>query len=212
MPYTNQRYIPTYHFHRFTLAIVLFSSCGLAFAAQQSAAQLSPEQQSAPTDYKLQVLKDCKLLSERPLTAAELDAWQNLKKAELKMDQLQIPMDQMSKALGPHQDKMEQLSAELEQQTKWDRMPDETLLEQTRMTAERIEDITDSYQGDIDAISNYGDEISKVAETFEQQITAQLPEGSFDQLRVVKPGETPDKSCQSGMFFSKSLHFNKNKS
>ena len=212
MQSTKQRYIPTHHFHRFTLAIVLFSSCGLAFAAQQSAAQLSPEQQSAPTDYKLQVLKDCKLLSERPLTAAELDAWQNLKKAELKMDQLQIPMDQMSKALGPHQDKMEQLSAELEQQTKRDRMPDETLLEQTRMTAERIEDITDSYQGDIDAISQYGDEISKVAETFEQQITAQLPEGSFDQLRVVKPGETPDKSCQSGMFFSKSLHFNKNKS
>lgn len=193
MQSTNQRYIPTHHFHRFTLAIVLLSSCGLALAAQQS----------APTDYKLQVLKDCKLLSERPLTAAELSAWQNLKKAELKMDQLQIPLDQMSKALGPHQDKMEQLSAELEQQTKRDRMPDETLLEQTRMTAERIEDITDSYQGDIDAISQYGDEISKVAKTFEQQITAQLPEGSFDQLRVVKPGETPDKNCQSGMFFSK---------
>ncbi len=195
----KQRYIPTHYFHRFTLAIVLLSSCGLALAAQQS----------APTDYKLQVLKDCKLLSERPLTAAELNAWQNLKKAELKMDQLQIPLDQMSKALGPHQDKMEQLSAELEQQTKRDRMPDETLLEQTRMTAERIEDITDSYQGDIDAISQYGDEISKVAKTFEQQITAQLPEGSFDQLRVVKPGETPDKNCQSGMFFSKSLRFNK---
>ncbi|ALZ76868.1 hypothetical protein [Rheinheimera sp. F8] len=207
MPSSKQRYIPTYHFHRFTLVIVLLSSCGLALAAQQSSAK-----QSAPTDYKLQVLKDCKLLSERALTAAELDAWQNLKKAELKMDQLQIPLDQMSKALEPHQDKMEQLSAELELQTKRDRMPDETLLEQTRMTAERIEDITDSYQGDIDAISSYGDEISKVAKTFEQQITAQLPQGSYDQLRVLKPGEQPDKNCQSGMFFSKSLHFNKNKS
>ncbi len=209
MPSTKPRYIPTYHFHRFTLAMVLLSSCGLAFAAQQSAAQPSPAQQSAPTDYKLQVLKDCKLLSERPLTTAELSAWQNLKKAELKMDQLQIPLDQMSKALQPHQDKMEQLSAELEQQTKRDRMPDETLLEQTRMTAERIEDITDSYQGDIDAISSYGDEISKVANTFEQQITAQLPQGSYDQLRVLTPGEMPDKNCQSGMFFSKSLRFNK---
>jgi len=199
MPSTKQRYIPTHHFHRFTLAMVLLSSCGLALATQQS----------TPTDYKLQVLKDCKLLSERPLTTAELSAWQNLKKAELKMDQLQIPLDQMSNALEPHQDKMEQLSAELEQQTKRDRMPDETLLEQTRMTAERIEDITDSYQGDIDAISSYGDEISKVAKTFEQQITAQLPQDSYDQLRVLTPGETPDKSCQSGMFFSKSLHFNK---
>ncbi|WP_430455640.1 hypothetical protein [Rheinheimera sp.] len=199
MPSTKQRYIPTYHFHRFTVAMVLLSSCGLALAAQQS----------TPTDYKLQVLKDCKLLSERPLTTAELSAWQNLKKAELKMDQLQIPLDQMSKALEPHQDKMEQLSAELEQQTKRDRIPDETLLEQTRMTAERIEDITDSYQGDIDAISSYGDEISKVAKTFEQQITAQLPQGSYDQLRVLTPGEIPDKNCQSGMFFSKSLRFNK---
>lgn len=80
MPSTKQRQIPTHHFHRFTLAILLFSSCGLALAAQQS-----PAQQSAPTDHKLQVLKDCKLLSERPLTAAELSSWQNLKKAELKM-------------------------------------------------------------------------------------------------------------------------------
>ncbi|MDZ7869708.1 MAG: hypothetical protein U5L02_11030 [Rheinheimera sp.] len=204
MQFTRQRYIPTHHFHRFTLAVLLASSCGLALAAQQA-----PAQQSAPTNYKLQVLKDCKLLSERPLTTAELSAWQNLKKAELKMDQLQIPLDQMSKALEPHQDKMEQLSAELEQQTKRDRMPDEDLLEQTRLTAERIEDITDSYQGDIDAISSYGDEISKVAKTFEQQITAQLPQGSYDQLRVLTPGEQPDKNCQSGMFFSKSLRFNK---
>lgn len=204
MQSNSQRNILTQHVHRFSLAILLFSSCGLALATQQALAQ-----QSSPTDYKLQVLKDCKVLSERPLTAAELSAWQNLKKAELKMDQLQIPLDQMSKALQPHQDKMEQLSAELEQQTKRDRMPDDTLLEQTRMTAERIEDITHSYQGDIDAISNYGDEISQVAKTFEQQITAQLPQGSYDQLRVLTPGETPDKDCQSGMFFSKSLRFNK---
>lgn len=204
MQSTKQRYIPTHHFHRFTLAILLFSSCGLALAAQQATAQ-----QSRPTDYKLQVLKDCKLLSERPLSTAELSAWQDLKKAELKMDQLQIPLDQMSKALEPHQEKIEQLSAELEQQTKRDRMPDESLLEQTRMTAERIEDITDSYQGDIDAISNYGDHISQVAKVFEQQITAQLPAGSFDQLRVVAPSDKLAADCNSGMFFSKSLPFNK---
>ena len=207
MQSTNQRIISSHHFHRFTVAVLLFSSCSFAVTSQPSATQ-----QSLLTEHKLQVLKDCKLLSERPLTAAELSAWQDLKKAELKMDQLQIPLDQMSKALEPHQDKMEQLSAELELQSKRDRMPDETLLEQTRMTAERIEDITDSYQGDIDAISSYGDEISKVAQVFEQQITAKLPAGSFDQLRVLTPGETPDKNCQRGMFFSKSLRFNKNKS
>jgi hypothetical protein len=204
---SNSQRKPTQHFHRFTVAILLLSSCGLALAAHHALAEQSP-----PTDFKLQVLKDCKLLSERPLTAAELSAWQNLKKAELKMDQLQIPLDQMSKALQPHQAKMEQLSAELEQQTKRDRMPDEMLLGQTRMTAERIEDITDSYQGDIDAISNYGDEISQIAKTFEQQITAQLPQGSYDQLRVLTPGETPDKDCRSGMFFSKSLRLNNIKS
>lgn len=203
MQSNSQRNILSQHVYRFSLAILLFSSCGLALATHEALAR-----QSSPTDYKLQVLKDCKLLSERPLTSAELSAWQNLKKAELKMDQLQIPLDQMSKALQPHQEKMEQLSAELEQQTKRDRMPDDTLLEQTRMTAERIEDITHIYQGDIDAISNYGDEISQVAKTFEQQITAQLPQGSYDQLRVLTPDETPDKDCQSGMFFSKSLRFN----
>lgn len=207
MQSTNQRVIPSHHFHRFTVAVLLFSSCSFAVTSQPSTTR-----QSVLTEHKLQVLKDCKLLSERPLTAAELSAWQDLKKAELKMDQLQIPLDQMSKALEPHQDKMEQLSAELELQTKRDRMPDETLLEQTRMTAERIEDITDSYQGDIDAISSYGDHISQVAKVFEQQITAKLPAGSFDQLRVLTPGETPDNNCQSGMFFSKSLRFNKNKS
>ncbi len=194
-----QKQIPSFHFHRFALAMLLLGSCSLAFASQQNTV----------TDHKLQVLKDCKLQSERPLTTAELSAWQDLKKAELKMDQLQIPLDQMSKALEPHQDKMEQLSAELEQQTKSHRIPDDELLEQTRMTAERIEDITDSYQGDIDAISSYGDHISQVAKVFEQQITAQLPTGSFDQLRVVTPGDKTAADCNSGMFFSKSLRFNK---
>jgi len=201
---TTHRQIPNHHFHRFTLAVLLFSSCGFALAAQQS-----PTQQSGVTAHKLQVLKDCKLQSERPLTPAEISAWQELKKAELKMDQLQIPLDQMSKALQPHQDKMEQLSAELEQQTKRERMPDETLLEQTRMTAERMEDITDSYQGDIDAISNFGEQISKIAKVFEQQVTAQLPAGSYDQLRVVAPGDKAAADCNSGMFFSKSLRVNK---
>ncbi len=199
-----QRQIPTHHFHRFTFAILLLGSCSLVLASQQATAQ-----QALTTGHKLQVLKDCKLQSERALTPTELSAWQDLKKAELKMDQLQIPMDQMSKALQPHQDKMEQLSAELEQQTKSQRIPDDELLEQTRMTAERMEDITDSYQGDIDAISSYGDHISQVAKVFEQQVTAQLPSGSYDQLRVVAPGDKLAADCNSGMFFSKSLRFNK---
>ncbi|TXH98549.1 MAG: hypothetical protein E6Q75_01035 [Rheinheimera sp.] len=199
-----QRQIPTHHFHRFTFAILLLGSCSLVLASQQATAQ-----QALTTGHKLQVLKDCKLQSERALTPTELSAWQDLKKAELKMDQLQIPMDQMSKALQPHQDKMEQLSAELEQQTKSQRIPDDELLEQTRMTAERMEDITDSYQGDIDAISSYGDHISQVAKVFEQQVTAQLPSGSYDQLRVVAPGDKLAADCNSGMFFSKSLRVNK---
>lgn len=199
-----QRQIPSHHFHRFTFAMLLLGSCSLALASQQVTAQ-----QALATGHKLQVLKDCKLLSERALTPVEISAWQDLKKAELKMDQLQIPLDQMSKALQPHQDKMEQLSVELEQQTKSHRIPDNELLEQTRMTAERIEDITDSYQGDIDAISSYGDHISQVAKVFEQQVTAQLPTGSYDQLRVVAPGDKSAADCKSGMFFSKSLRFNK---
>ncbi len=199
-----QRQIPTHHFHRFTFAILLLGSCSLVLASQQVTAE-----QALASGHKLQVLKDCKLQSERDLTPAELSAWQDLKKAELKMDQLQIPLDQMSKALQPHQDKMEQLSAELEQQTKSQRIPDDNLLEQTRMTAERIEDITDSYQGDIDAISSYGDQISLVAKVFEQQVTAQLRAGSYDQLRIVVPGDKTAADCNSGMFFSKSLRFNK---
>lgn len=199
-----QRQIPTHHFHRFTFAILLLGSCSLVLASQQATAQ-----QALTTGHKLQVLKDCKLQSERALTPTELSAWQDLKKAELKTDKLQIPMDQMSKALQPHQDKMEQLSAELEQQTKSQRIPDDELLEQTRMTAERMEDITDSYQGDIDAISSYGDHISQVAKVFEQQVTAQLPSGSYDQLRVVAPGDKLAADCNSGMFFSKSLRVNK---
>ncbi len=192
--------------NRFHYALVVFASCGLATAAAQSDSTVHSPQ------HTLQVLKDCQLVSARPLSPAELGTWQDLTVAELKMQQLQIPLDEMSKALQPHQDNMTQLSNALQLQTKRDRVPDETLLEQTRMTAERIEDITDSYQRDIDAISSFGDEISHIAQKFEQQITAQLPEGSFDQLRVVKPGENPAKDCQHGMFFSKSLQVNKTKS
>lgn len=195
MQHNRQSQIPTLHFKRFALAVMLFASCGYGIAAQQS----------TPAGHKLQVLKDCKLVSERALTASELSAWQDLKTAELKMDQLQIPLDQMSEALSPLQDKMDQLSAELEQQTKRDRMPDETLLEQTRLTADRIEDITDSYQGDIDAISSFSQEMERVANVFKQQMTKDLPDGSYDQLRVLLPGEINTSGCQTGMFLHKSI-------
>lgn len=192
-------FTPVRHFSRLAFAMLFTASCSLTAAVQQS----------ATTDHSLQVFKDCKLISERPLTQSELSAWQDFHKAELKMAQLQIPIDEMSKALQPHQDKISQLSAELEQQTKRDRIPDEALLEQTRMTADRIEDITDSYQGDIDAISHFGDEISKRAKKFEQQITVDLTPGSFDQLRIVAPGDSKTPDCHSGMFFSKSFPANK---
>ena len=188
--------------NRFNALLILLASCGFATAA----GQINPTVQT--TQHSLQVLKDCKVLFARPLSPAELETWQQLTQAELKMQQLQVPLDEMSQSLKPHQDKMTELSSALQLQSKRDRLPDETLLEQTRRTAERIEDITDSYQGEIDAISSFGDEISKIAQKFEQQITAKLPEGSFDQLRVVKPGENAPKDCQHGMFFTKSLQVN----
>ncbi len=176
-----------------------------------SAAQSQQTQsQIAPDLHRLQVYKNCKLLSERPLNANEISQWQQLQQAELKMAQLEIPMTQMQQELKKHETQMRELSSQIEQQAASRRIPDEELLEQTRQVSDRIQDITYSYQGDIDAISSHGEQIGQVADAFSKLVTDGLTEGSYDQLRVLQPGEQSDKSCNKGMFFSKTLRFSKN--
>lgn len=175
-----------------------------------SAAQsLQTQSQIAPDLHRLQVYKNCTLLSERPLNGNEIQHWQQLQQAELKMAQLEIPMTQMQQELKKHETQLRELSSQIEQQAASRRLPDQDLLAQTEKVSQRIQDITYAYQGDIDAISSHGEQIGKVADAFSKLVTDGLAEGSYDQLRVLQPGEQSDKSCNKGMFFSKNLRFSK---
>lgn len=153
--------------------------------------------------YQMQVLKDCKVQSERALTPKEVQLYHELQLAEQQMKRLELPLQQMEAELNKQSKTLEKLSSEIEQQAWQQGGPDPELLKTQAEFSQRISAVVDSHQADIDAVSSQGNYIAQVAGEFEQLTIKQLDKSSFDQIRIYQKGEAVPTNCQQGMFFSK---------
>ena len=153
--------------------------------------------------YQMQVLKDCKVQSERALTPKEVQLYHELQLAEQQMKRLELPLQQMEAELNKQSKTLEKLSSEIEQQAWQQGGPDPELLKTQAEFSQRISAVVDSHQADIDAVSSQGNYIAQVAGEFEQLTIKQLDKSSFDQIRIYQKGEAVPTDCQQGMFFSK---------
>jgi hypothetical protein len=153
--------------------------------------------------YQMQVLKDCKVQSERALTPKEVQLYHELQLAEQQMKRLELPLQQMEAELNKQSKTLEKLSSEIEQQAWQQGGPDPELLKTQAEFSQRISAVVDSHQADIDAVSSQGNYVAQVAGEFEQLTIKQLDKSSFDQIRIYQKGEAVPTDCQQGMFFSK---------
>ncbi len=153
--------------------------------------------------YQMQVLKDCKVQSERALTPKEVQLYHELQLAEQQMQRLELPLQQMEAELNKQSKTLEKLSSQIEQQAWQQGGPDPELLKAQAEFSQRINAVVDSHRADIDAVSSQGNYIAQVAGEFEQLTIKQLDKNSFDQIRIYQQGEPVPTDCQQGMFFSK---------
>ncbi len=191
------------------LTMLQLSACSNATAtavADQSGVDSAgaKPQNSGRSGYQLQVLKNCKVLSERALNAQELKLYQELQLAEQRMKQLEAPLKQMEVELATQSKALEHLTSQIEQQAGQRQGPDPQLLAQQAEFSSRISAVVDSHQADIDALSSQGQYIATVATEFEQLVIKPLDKGSYDQIRLFPQGDKAPTDCQQGMFFSAS--------
>lgn len=174
-------------------------------AACSNAAMANPTAKTAVVTeaYQMQVLKDCKVQSERALTPKEMQLYHELQLAEQQMKRLEMPLQQMEAELNKQSKMLEKLSNQIEQQVWQQGGPDPELLKAQAEYSNRINAVVDSHQGDIDAVSSQGNYIAQVAGEFEQLTIKPLDKDTFDQIRIYQQGEPVPTDCQQGMFFSK---------
>lgn len=189
---------PTY----VALSLVLLATLGCSQAvSSQAATGVLP----ATENYQLQILKNCEFVKQRALTREEVALYQKLKSAEQNMQALQAPLDLMEQQLGAQTKLLESMSAQIEQQAESQGEPDPVLLETQAELSQQISAIVDSFEPDIKAVSANGEQIGKIADEFTALLAKDTPAGSYDQMRVIAPGEAVVKDCNNGMFFHKSF-------
>ena len=182
----------------FTQTVACSNAAAVATTTEKASA--------TPQGYQMQVLKDCKVQSERALTPKEVQLYHELQLAEQQMKRLEEPLKQMETELTKQSKTLEKLSSQIEQQVWQQGGPDPELLKAQAEFSNRIDAVVDSHQADIDAVSSQGNYIAQVAGEFELLVIKPLGKGNFDQIRIYQTGEPVATDCQRGVFFSKSSY------
>ena len=159
---------------------------------------------STSGDYQLQILKNCEFVKQRALSQEEIVLYQKLKNAENNTAALQAPLDLMEQQLETQTKLIESMSAQIEQQVA-SGDPDPLLLETQAELGQEISAIVDSFEPELAAVSKHGEEIGVIADEFTALLAKDAPAGSYDQIRIIAPGEQAAKDCNNGMFFQKSF-------
>lgn len=159
---------------------------------------------SASNDYQLQILKNCEFVKQRALSRDEIALYEKLQNAEQNMTSLQAPLALMEQQLATQTKLLEEMSAQIEQQAQQGE-PDPVLLETQAELSQQISAIVDSFEPDIEAVSANGDQIGAIADEFTALLTKDTAADSYDQIRIISPGEPATKDCNNGMFFHKSF-------
>lgn len=189
-----------------SLVLVLaMTACSQAVSSQMASPATPISAPSAgSSDYQLHILKNCEFVKQRALSKEEIALYQQLKTAEQNMTALQAPLDLMEHQLASQTKLLESMSAQIEQQAQYGE-PDPVLLETQAELSQQISAIVDSFEPDIKAVSANGEQIGKIADEFTALLAKDTPAGSYDQMRVIAPGEAVIKDCNNGMFFHKSF-------
>jgi DNA repair ATPase RecN len=151
---------------------------------------------SEPKQYQIAAYNNCQLMTVIPMTAEQNKTYQQFKEFEQKMALHEAPMEVFEAQMEILGEQMEQItkSAIIEENNIL--TINKTLLEEQETIAEQIQALVDEYQPEITRLEQAGDEISKIADQFEQTLPDDIKSHQYDMVDIIPLTSVPkDHYC-----------------
>jgi delta 1-pyrroline-5-carboxylate dehydrogenase len=149
-----------------------------------------------PSDYSVIALKNCDVVSDKAMTAEQLEAYLSLEQQQQKMQTLELPIQGIEKEISLYSDEIEKLTKLAIQETSDTLHINKALLKKQEVVVKELSEFMQQHQQSFDALGEQGNIIGQQAEIFASSIKANLESIDYDQIRVLTPdSHTTKLSC-----------------
>lgn len=182
------------------LATVILSTLTLATQTTASALTQANAQSAivpaADARYSVQLIKNCKLVSEYAMTNKQINAYKKLQAAELEMDRLEAPTDAIEDEIERLSERIETLSL-LAIKENDDRVYiDKKYMAEQQEAVDELNAFMAKHNHSFSALNEQGRKIGKIARAFAQEIESNTPDIKYDQLHISTPeNDQQDYHC-----------------
>jgi hypothetical protein len=166
-----------------TSKIIIASAVSILFA--QVATALSDT--NKPGDYSVIALKNCDVVSDKKMTAPQLEAYLSLKQQQQKMQALELPIQDIQQEISLYSDEIEKLTKLAIQETNDTLHINKALLKKQEIVVKEFDKFMQLHQQEFDALGEQGSLIGQQANIFETRIKANLESIDYDQIQVRTP-------------------------
>jgi len=152
------------------------------------------------TEYKIQLVKNCQVISEKSMNAEQIKAYIALKKEEDKMAALEHPIKAIEAQLNDYSQQIEALTAKAIQEDSKTLHINKSYLKEQEQVVAQLNTLVKNHQNDFKALESQGNAIGEVADNFTDLIEADLDEFDYDSLRIRSPlNKDKEFQCQRGI-------------
>lgn len=152
-------------------------------------------------EYKIQLIKNCQVISEKAMTSKQAAAYIALKNEEEKMTALENPIKAIEAQIRDYSHQIEALTAKAIQEDDNTLRINKSFLKEQEQVAKQLNALMKNHQHEFTALESQGNIIGEVAEQFSDLIEADLAEFDHDSLRISSPlNKDKDFQCHRGVF------------
>ena len=138
----------------------------------------------------------CQIVKQIELDKEATAAWHQIKDIEQRMGDIHQPLRQVERTLAEYGEELEQLTQTAIQEDVHSLYIDKALLREQTQMAEKMSDLVDAHQAEFDALEDYGNELSELADKFSAPIEKAFDGLEFDRVEIFEKGENPlDRYC-----------------
>jgi len=166
----------------------IFSAILLSCTAISTIASQTTEKKS---EYSVTVLKNCNVVGQHSMTLSQISSYMSLKEAEIKMDNLEIPIGKINSKIEKYSDQIEELTELAFQHTDETFSINKKYQKQQELAVKKLNELLSHHQKDFNALGKQGRKIGKLSREFSHTIKDSFENIDFDSIRVSGLGIEP---------------------
>jgi DNA repair ATPase RecN len=177
-----------------TLAVSILSVSIFAFSNEQSNVQQDTQQ-------TLQLLKNCEVVANYPMSKNMQSAYASLQTQEKKMTALASPIQAIEKQIQVYSSEIEAITKKAIQETDDTLHIDKKALAQQESVVNKLKLLMSTHQKDFDALGSQGNKIERVAKRFTDLVDEIIGDIKYDQIRITNSeSKATLDNCQSTIY------------